>query len=204
MRTNLPWSTSLATCSTNVARVISYPAGQDIIRSPIKAAQCLVRCRDSRSFRVQLMYEISMASMHRTCGVTLELMLDFSSFLHFARGEYTRFQCCTREASIFVQSLLTLSSIGMERYKLPAGRLATIFYRAEPKDITTEIQAHESDQEKGPKFDGDVPPISTIPSTEAQPRDISTHNGRTLVWKNLTLDLKFHGENKRLLDGLSG
>jgi len=61
-----------------------------------------------------------------------------------------------------------------------------------------------SDGEKG-TVDEDVPP-ETKPGifTYAAHDAVSTHNGRTLAWKGLTLELKVGGEAKRLLDGLSG
>lgn len=92
----------------------------------------------------------------------------------------------------------------MEHYKLPAGRLATIFYRAEPKDMTLGTRPQCLEEGKRHKLKEDMPPRSNGPSTKAPFREVSSHNGRTLVWKNLTLDLKLNGENKRLLDGLSG
>lgn len=91
----------------------------------------------------------------------------------------------------------------MERYKLPAGRLATVFYKAEPKAIVSEASSHSSDNEKG-ALDEDVPPSSADLVAAQNLHSVSSHNGRTLAWKNITLELKVHGEVKRLLDGLSG
>ncbi|KAH7054333.1 ABC transporter PeaB1 [Macrophomina phaseolina] len=95
------------------------------------------------------------------------------------------------------------TGIGMERYKLPAGRLATVFYKAEPKAIVSEASSHSSDNEKG-ALDEDVPPSSADLVAAQNLHSVSSHNGRTLAWKNITLELKVHGEVKRLLDGLSG
>lgn len=89
----------------------------------------------------------------------------------------------------------------MEYYKLPAGRLATIFYKDKH---TGAPNSHGLDQEKGPKYGEDVLPGSHRPLRDTSLREVSSHNGRTLVWKDLTHDLKLHGVNKRLLDNLSG
>lgn len=87
----------------------------------------------------------------------------------------------------------------MEHYKLPAGRLATIFYKTEPRRLKTETDSCGSDQEKG-SMNPDVPPMPTSTHTHS----VSDHNGRTLAWKNLTLELKTGSGMTRLLDNLSG
>ncbi|KAI1263589.1 ABC transporter [Xylariaceae sp. FL1019] len=102
------------------------------------------------------------------------------------------------------------TGIGMEFYKLPAGRLATIFYKAEPNAVakaSTTSSAETSDGEKGATGE-DAPPVNTrqllsspVPHTI---HSVSSHNGRTLAWENITLELKVGDELKRLLDGLSG
>ncbi|KAI1116059.1 ABC transporter PeaB1 [Nemania sp. NC0429] len=97
------------------------------------------------------------------------------------------------------------TGIGMERYKLPAGRLATIFYKAEPTSITLAESSNSSDCEKGPVNDEDVLPKGReLVTTHHAFNEVSSHNGRSLAWRNITLDLKVNGENKRLLDGING
>lgn len=90
----------------------------------------------------------------------------------------------------------------MEHYKLPAGRLATIFYKAKPKEVVSEVSSEASDHEKG-GLDPDVPPIGLVAS-RAPSQSVSSHSGRTLAWRNITLELKVDGQVKRLLDGLDG
>lgn len=99
--------------------------------------------------------------------------------------------------------LTALLSIGMERYKLPAGRLATIFYKAEPKAVASVASSSTSDNEKG-GLDEDVPPRSADLVTAQALQAVSSHDGRVLAWKNIVLELKVHGKVKRLLDGISG
>jgi hypothetical protein len=95
----------------------------------------------------------------------------------------------------------------MEFYKLPAGRLATIFYKTEPKVIAkaSATSSDISDGEKGGNNE-DVPPESSprVLAAHDPLHSVSTHNGRTLAWQDITLELKVGGEVKRLLDGLSG
>lgn len=89
----------------------------------------------------------------------------------------------------------------MERYKSPAGHLATIFYKSKPMEAASGVNSDSSDHERG-TLDEDVPPLSS--SKLVPTYVVSSHNGRTLVWRNITLELKVGGEVKRLLDGLSG
>jgi ATP-binding cassette, subfamily G (WHITE), member 2, SNQ2 len=92
----------------------------------------------------------------------------------------------------------------MELHKLPAGRLATVFYKAEPKDFVAEKSSPSLDSEKGVQIE-DVPPITvTSHVTGHSARQLWDHNGQTLAWKNITLDLNTGGEEKRLLDNLNG
>ncbi|KAH6651607.1 ABC transporter [Truncatella angustata] len=89
--------------------------------------------------------------------------------------------------------------VGMDRYKLPAGHLATIFYKTDPKSVDLAMSSNSSDTEKG-ATDQDTPPVTTQPSLPF----VASHNGRMLAWENLTLELKVGSETKRLLDNLSG
>ena len=97
-----------------------------------------------------------------------------------------------------------MRSLGMERYKLPAGRFATIFYKADPRtvaSIASNSSSNSSDTENGAS-DPDVPPITAGPTT---PLDaVTSHNGRILSWNNITLEVKVDGQLKRLLNDLSG
>ncbi|KAL1878531.1 hypothetical protein VTK73DRAFT_7872 [Phialemonium thermophilum] len=102
-----------------------------------------------------------------------------------------------------------VSAFGMERYKLPAGRLATVFFKAEPDEIRVKSPgtSSDSDREKG-EVDGDAPPL-TQPHSRAsrasrQVSAMSQHPRRPLVWHDLSLDVKVKGESRRLLDHLDG
>ena len=92
----------------------------------------------------------------------------------------------------------------MERYKLPAGRLATIFYKTTPKALLLTRVSNSSDKEKGPGTDEDIPPEGPVLASTSTLHEVSSYNGRSLAWKNITLDLCMHGKERRLLDGLSG
>lgn len=91
----------------------------------------------------------------------------------------------------------------MERYKLPAGRLATVFYKVEPKEVPSiAASANTSDCEKLASSNEDLPPE---PAAKAQKLpSVVSHSGLTLAWKDITLELKAGGEEKRLLNNLSG
>ncbi|KFA79185.1 hypothetical protein S40288_02404 [Stachybotrys chartarum IBT 40288] len=104
----------------------------------------------------------------------------------------------------FVVFFALCTGLGMERYKLPAGRFATIFYKADPRtvaSIASNSSSNSSDTENGAS-DPDVPPITAGPTT---PLDaVTSHNGRILSWNNITLEVKVDGQLKRLLNDLSG
>nr|WQM87383.1 ABC transporter [Xylaria grammica] len=80
-------------------------------------------------------------------------------------------------------------------------------YKTEPKALgkVSTTSSDISDGEKG-SVNEDVPPQGSpgILTTHTPLHSVSTHNGRTLAWQDLTLELKVGGEVKRLLDGLSG
>ncbi|KAI0437784.1 ABC transporter PeaB1 [Xylaria telfairii] len=96
------------------------------------------------------------------------------------------------------------TGFGMERYKLPAGRLATIFYKTEPKALVLMTCPKASDHEKGAVNNDDVPPKGPELAMASSLHGVSSHNGRSLAWKNINLDLKANGEERRLLNDLSG
>ncbi|KAI9166308.1 ABC transporter patM [Paramyrothecium foliicola] len=102
----------------------------------------------------------------------------------------------------FVLFFALCTGLGMERYKLPAGKLATIFYKSDPRTAASiSASASSSDAETGTK-DPDVPPLTSGDQTPIE--SVSSHNGRTLSWSDITLELKVDGQSKRLLDNLSG
>ncbi|KAL1618926.1 hypothetical protein SLS56_010343 [Neofusicoccum ribis] len=102
------------------------------------------------------------------------------------------------------------TGIGMERYRLPAGRLATVFYRGEVNKVSSGHNSRAWDSEKG-LLSSDAPsplsPLSratTMSKEKVAPQAVSSHNGRMLVWKGISLELKVKNETKKLLDDLSG
>jgi hypothetical protein len=74
--------------------------------------------------------------------------------------------------------------------------------------VIAKASATSSDISDGEKGDNkeDVPPESSpgVLAAHDPLHSVSTHNGRTLAWQDITLELKVGGELKRLLDGLSG
>jgi len=90
----------------------------------------------------------------------------------------------------------------MELHKEPAGRLATVFYKAEPKDIISEKSSTASDTEKGAI--NDTPPKGMLVATTRHTNRESQHHGQTLAWQNVSWELKLDGKNKRFLDNING
>ena len=96
----------------------------------------------------------------------------------------------------------------MEIFKLPAGRLATVFYRNEPQEYPDEIVLKPdvpSEIEKGTSDDTlqtIVPERSRRSARNLQ--DQLDRKGHTFAWKNISLDIKTGDGKKRLLDGMDG
>lgn len=90
----------------------------------------------------------------------------------------------------------------MERYKLPAGQLATIFYKADPRTVASIASSSNSSDTETGDLDPDVPPLTSGDTTPVE--HVSSHNGRILSWSNITLEHKVDGQVKRLLNNLSG
>ena len=96
----------------------------------------------------------------------------------------------------------------MEIFKLPAGRLATVFYKNEPQEYHDDIVAKPdvpSETEKG-NPDGTLQTI--IPERSRRSarnlQDQLDRKGHTFAWKNISLDIKTGDGKKRLLDGMDG
>lgn len=94
--------------------------------------------------------------------------------------------------------------VGMEMLKLPARRLATIFYKAEPQEFVSEKSTALSGVESGAVHE-DVPPI-TVQSRQSgtSRRHFLRGEGPVFAWKNICLDVKSGEAKKRLLDNLDG
>ncbi|KAI1407230.1 ATP-binding cassette transporter [Hypoxylon sp. FL1857] len=93
-------------------------------------------------------------------------------------------------------------TIGMERFKTPAGRLSTIFYS---KDFPLRKRTGEgsSDEEKCQEQDSDRSEI-TIQEPYTSTREAIASSKRYFAWKDLCLDIRVEGEHRRLLDRVSG
>lgn len=95
------------------------------------------------------------------------------------------------------------TGVGMEWHKPPAGRAATVYFRKKDLYVGGEDMSSVNEVEKG----GTEAPVHTsgvLGTGEDKLNRMATHQGRTLMWKNLSLDIEVGGEQKRLLDDLSG
>ncbi|KAI0844484.1 ATP-binding cassette transporter [Daldinia vernicosa] len=92
-------------------------------------------------------------------------------------------------------------TVGMERFKTPAGYLSTIFYSTgalQKKPLDT------SDEEKSPGQDTDTSEAvlsQQIRTTTREPIKSSRHH---FAWKDLCLDIQVGGKHRRLLNNVSG
>lgn len=95
------------------------------------------------------------------------------------------------------------TGVSMELYKPPAGKVSTVQYRKRDVATPTKELSSDSEIEKGAIDEqGNNPGVGDF--SEDRLNRMATHNGRTLVWKNLSLDIEVGGEQKRLLNDLSG
>ncbi len=100
-------------------------------------------------------------------------------------------------------------SIGMEILKLPAGRLATVYFKDTPQEHHDDDAVAKSDRpslmEKG-NSDQTLRPIVPERSRRSTRNihDQLDRKGHAFAWKNITLDIKTNDGKKRLLDGMSG
>lgn len=102
----------------------------------------------------------------------------------------------------FIIFFALCTAVGMERYKLPAGRMATIFYKGDPTTVKPAASSETSlDTEKG-ATDPDVPPLTSGQTTPVE--TVTSHEGQVLAWSNINLELKVDGQEKRLLNNLNG
>ena len=93
----------------------------------------------------------------------------------------------------------------MEILKLPAGRLATVFYKNEPQQNQDARPDIPSEMEKGSSDDTlqtIVPEKSRRSARNLQ--DQLDRKGHTFAWKNISLDIKTGDGKKCLLDGMDG
>ena len=95
----------------------------------------------------------------------------------------------------------------MERYKLPAGRLATVFYNVKQKDLVSAAATPDSSDTEKDALEHDelAPPVQRdVVTAQRTLESMSSHHGRTLTWMGITLKLRHDGEEKCLLDNLDG
>jgi len=90
----------------------------------------------------------------------------------------------------------------MELLKLPAGRLATVFYKDEPQEHTwktAEESSTPADMEKG-SSDSALRPVFSGRSR----RSGRSLQNQAFAWKDVSLDIKTNKGTKRLLDSMDG
>lgn len=91
--------------------------------------------------------------------------------------------------------------VGMELYKPAEGRAVTVLYRKTTPQV--EMDGTKYDAEKGLPEQTSSDNNSNGPDTDDLEK-MATHDGRTLSWKGLSLEVQVNGEKKRLLDNLDG
>ena len=96
----------------------------------------------------------------------------------------------------------------MEILKLPAGRLATIFYKNEPQGYQDNASAKADMSSEIEKGSSDETLQSIVPERSRRsgknPPDPLDRKGHAFAWKNISLDIKTSDGKKRLLDGMDG
>ncbi len=105
-------------------------------------------------------------------------------------------------AAVFI-AFAVCTGVGMERLKLPAGRLATVFYKAKPEDFVASGEK-AFDKEKGNVAE-DAPPVTkqeTRQSHKSQSR--VGDKVHTFAWNGICLDIKTKEGPRRLLNDLNG
>ncbi|KAI2469635.1 ATP-binding cassette transporter [Annulohypoxylon bovei var. microspora] len=94
-------------------------------------------------------------------------------------------------------------TVGMERFKTPAGRLSTIFFSTDvlqkkrPGDVSP-----ISDEEKSPGQETDMSDV--LQETHTTTNQTMTSSKRHFAWKDICLDIQVGGDSRRLLSNVSG
>ncbi|KAI0377720.1 ATP-binding cassette transporter [Hypomontagnella monticulosa] len=93
-------------------------------------------------------------------------------------------------------------TIGMERFKTPAGHLSTIFYST---DIPRQGRSGSSlsDEEKSAEQDTDTTEVD-LEVFHATTHETIQSSKRHFAWRDLCLDIEVGGEQRRLLSNVSG
>jgi hypothetical protein len=100
------------------------------------------------------------------------------------------------------------TGIGMELHKPPAGKAATVHFRTlsspSSSKAVTGFDTSDADIEKGVTDQSLSNVRGGLGPSENRDSFIESHEGRTLCWRNLSLDIDVRGESKRLLQDLNG
>ena len=96
----------------------------------------------------------------------------------------------------------------MEILKLPAGRLATVYYKNEPQEYQDEVVAKSDMPSKMEKGSSDETLQTIVPERSRRsardPQDQLERKGHAFAWKSISLDIKTSEGKKRLLDNMDG
>ncbi|KAF4544031.1 ABC transporter [Lasiodiplodia theobromae] len=94
--------------------------------------------------------------------------------------------------------------IGMERFKMPAGKLATVFFSTGIPTLrhTSDVESQQSGSSDGEKEDDGQSSSAQDTSTYHHVEIVKTQ--QTFSWKDLCIDVKTADGTKRLLDNVSG
>ncbi|KAF7563915.1 hypothetical protein G7046_g188 [Stylonectria norvegica] len=111
-------------------------------------------------------------------------------------------------AAVFI-AFGILTCIGMERYKLPSGHLATVYYASGHLSKSREQDSLPFDSENGVS-DPSSPPVqkasdpSGSSTTDEKPAELHTQRSQVLTWQDICLEVQHEGSTKQLLQHLSG
>ncbi|KAI8957433.1 ATP-binding cassette transporter [Daldinia sp. FL1419] len=95
-------------------------------------------------------------------------------------------------------------TIGMERFKTPAGYLSTIFYSKGVLKNRNRNSSTIPDEEMSSGQDTDTGGMTIVQQGRATTREAIRSSQHHFAWKNLCLDIEVEGENRRLLSNVSG
>jgi ATP-binding cassette, subfamily G (WHITE), member 2, SNQ2 len=100
------------------------------------------------------------------------------------------------------------TGVAMELHRPPAGKAATVHYRTLSSSSSTKTvtgsDTSDADIEKGVTEQSVTNVRGGLGPSGNRDSLIESHQGRTLSWRNLSLDIDVGGESKRLLQDLNG
>lgn len=103
--------------------------------------------------------------------------------------------------AIFI-AFAIFTGIGMELHKPAAGTAVTVLYRKDIPGCKPGESLSDSDVEKYGQSSRRT--AGSVGYAGDVLEKLETHNGRTLMWNNLSLDIEVGGKEKRLLNDLNG